>query len=115
MTEASSESGLEAHHEAETYTILLRIGMAVVIETVNKVDCKELEYIMYTRYEFHVRCFRIHHMRTLREAEQHIIAIILRKERVILICQLAEHTLESHIFTPLELLNKRNTVKKFAV
>ena len=85
MTGFLSKNGLEAHYETETNTVLLRVSMAVVIETVNKVDCKELEYIMYTCYELHVWCFRIHYMRTLRETEQHFIIPILHKEWIILI------------------------------
>ena len=86
--------------------------MVIIVEAANIIDSEELEDVVHAGYKLPV--WRLAKgIGVGRELEELLIIEVLA--RVVLAGQIAPNTLDGYIFTPLQLLDERNTVEQLAV
>ena len=94
---------LEHKVESEPYSVLRYARHMCVCEASNIINLQTFEDVMHPHHKLQVRVTG-HDVRPFRELIQFRVIDILRQVRIVLVGQVPPHTLESKVFTPLQLL-----------
>ena len=87
--------------ESEAYTVSDRSVKVAVCGAVYVIDFEELEDVVNAYGELNIR-FARHDIASLRELEKNLVVGILRKERVVLVCELAVHASYADVLAPFQ-------------
>ena len=86
-----------------------------VVQTAHVLNMYNLEDIVNTGLNLDIRTFGIHGIAAVWEIHQFVAAHILRKVGVVLVAKVTPEAVHGNIFTPLQLLDKWDTIEEFAV
>ena len=76
---------------------------------------EQLEDVVHTQYQLHIRTFGVHYMRPFWEIHQCCIAHILEQKGIILICKRTPQAFEPDVLAPFQLFKQRNTVEYLTI
>ena len=76
---------------------------------------QQFEDIVYAGHNLEIGLVGVHHVAPLRELHQHVTALILGQEGVVLVGQFAPKHLHAQVFPPLQTLQQWNAVEDLAV
>ncbi len=115
---------LEAGSEHEADAPSLSAGLQIV-DAMHILDVQQLEYVVYSGYQFDVGATRRHKLRVVRETairgkvtgetEQRAVLCILAQERIVLVGQVSEVHITTKVLSPLQFLEQWDAIKYLAV